>query len=306
MKNLFFFLIIILISSCNLGNVEFYRNPNSDINIYIVKEGQLEINDTDFNINSLQLEKTPWVKYSDIDFYDWSAHSFYLNREVDRGKYSGRHFVVTSGQKRLFAGVFFPMFMSSLPALPSITPDDGFFSPKDVVRFGRFGFVRPGKLDENLGFKSELISAGILREGINVRITGLKKENQTTLKYTFKVSNLDAENIYILDPDKMGDSRFHYYTNGDSLQKEDKYYWAEDFNTAASDKIKSSWYYKLSPGRSITRIVTLNGFKNLPVGEVTASFSFPGAPVKTPGGWKKSDGRIWLGDFRVEQKLSLR
>ena len=306
MKPLIYFLLALLLSSCINGNVDYYRNADSDINIYIVKEGQLEIHQSDINLDLLELEWKPWIKDSEIEFYDWSAHAFYLNKEVNKGQHSGKHFVVTSGEKRLFAGVFFPMFMSSFPSLPSISPEDSFFSPKDVVRFGNFGTFRPGKLDENIEFKAELLSAGILREGINVEITGLKKVNSTTLKYTYVVKNQELGNIYILDSNKMGAKRFHYYTNGVSLSKDESYYWPSNFQYTASEKIELDWYYKLGPGRSITRTVEIDGFSSLPSGKVKATFSFPGANLKETKEWKKSDGRIWLGDFLTEKELTLR
>lgn len=305
MKNLVLVLLIGLFWSCAEGEYENYRNEDSDVNIYLVKEGQLEINSSEFDLNLLELESTPWIKDADIEFYDWSAHSFYLRKETEKRGYSGRHFVVTSGQKRFFAGIFFPMEMSSFPALASISPEDGFFSPGDVVRFGRFGYFRPGNLNENKEFKAELISSGILREGIDVEIIALKRENSSTLKYTYRVTNIETENIYILDPDKMGTSRFHYYTNGVGLNKDDNYYWARDFESTPSDIIENSWYHKLLPGSSITRTVELNGYNSLPTGKVKATFRFSGADIKRSGEWKKADGRIWLGDFVTEKELNL-
>jgi hypothetical protein len=261
MKNLLFLLLIFILNSCSQDDIS-YNDRNSEINIYLVKEGQLEIRDSEIDLYSLELEDTPWLKSSDIEFYDWSAHAFYLKDEIEKGQHSGRHFVVTSGQKRLFAGIFFPMYMSSFPTLPSISPEDGFFTPKDVLQFGHFGFHQPGNLNGNMEFKGELISSGILREGIDVEITGLKRENSTTLKYTYKVTNKESGNIYILDPQEMGTPRFHYYSNGISFSKDDNYYWARDFESTASDHIKTSWYYKLKPGHSIMRTIELGGYNS--------------------------------------------
>ena len=306
MKIIHFLSVVLFLTSCTIGDVEFYRSPDSDINIYLVKEGQLEFHESEIELNSLQLEENPWVKDSDIGFYDWSSHSFFLNKEVEKSIHSGKHFVVTSGKKRLFIGVFWPMYMSSIPMIPAISPEDEWFSPKDVVRFGQFGITRPGELDENTELKKELKAAGIFREGIKVELTNIKKSGSTSISYTFKITNRDLENIYLLDPKKMGDARFHYYTNGVSLQKDDKYYWPSDFETKASDNIKSNWYQKLLPGNSMTRTVTIAGFNSLPSGKVKATFRFPGAHNLKAGEWKKPNGRIWLGDYIAEAELSLR
>jgi hypothetical protein len=146
--------------------------------------------------------------------------------------------------------------------------------------------------------------SGLLREGIAVELTGLDRVNASTLKYTFTVTNHDSENIYVMDPERMGSSRFHYYTNGVYLMQNKSYWWAENINATPSEKIAPNWYYKLSPGRSITRTVQLDGYNSLPSGEVNASFTFPGTRVNK-GEWQKNDGRIWLGSFRVETELDL-
>lgn len=307
MKNIFLLLIILALSSCKHDDIEvLHRGDGTQISIYLVKEGEVDFHEYDIDINSLELEKTPWVKSSDIDFYDWSSHSFYLKKEVEKGELSGRHFVVCADNEPLFVGIFWPMYMSSLPMIPAILPEDDWFTPKDVVRFSQFGFFRPGELDENTEFKQKIIAAGISRNGIKVELTSLKESGSHSVKYTFEVTNIDSENIYVLDPEKMGESRFHYYSNGVSLKKDDMYYWPSGFETTASEEIKSTWYYKLMPGRSITRTVTIDGFDSLPSGQVEATFRFPGTSLKETGSWKKKDGRIWIGDYYTETELSLR
>lgn len=292
------------LTSC-LGNIENYRNNlQSDIEIYIVKEGQLTIHDTDFDLNMLKLEANPWVKSSEIELYDWSSHTFYLNTEKEKAKYSGRHFVVVSGDERLFIGVFFPMNMSSFPQMPSIIPEDDLFYPKDVIHFGHLGHHFTGKMEEQNEFKKALISSGILREGIKVELNRVKSKNQTTIEYTFQVTNIDEENIYVLDPDKMGASRFHYVTNGTWFSKNNTYYFPNQVNHTAFDQVQDSWYFKLYPGEKMTRNVELSNFTSLPSGKVKCSFSFPGTNIKS-GEWKKPEGRIWIGDYYVEKELEI-
>lgn len=302
MKGLVVIVFAFLFLSCSQDSTDDIRKENN-INIYLVEDGQLELHNSEIDLNGLQLESTPWVKSSEIDFYDWSAHSFYLKKEKEKGNLGGRHFVVSSGNKRLFAGIFFPMYLSSMPALPSITPADGLFSPKDVIRFSPFGINYPGNIEEEEDFKTELISANILKEGIDVKILELKPKNSTTLKYTYTIFNRDDEKLYILDSEKMGSGRFHYYTNGVSLQQDDNYFWPRDFNPISSTQIEQEWYYKLLPGESVTRTVELNGYDSLPQGKVKATFSFPGAHLKETASWKKSDGRIWLGHHVAEDEI---
>lgn len=303
MKTIFYLFVLVLLTSC-LGDVENYRNnQQSGIEIYIVKEGQLTVHDTVADLNLLKLESQPWVKSSEIELYDWSSHTFYLNTGKEKAKYSGRHFVVVSGEKRLFAGVFFPLHMSSFPKMPAVSPEDDLFYPKNVIHFGLFHWFA-GKMEQQSEFKKALIAADLLHEGIKVELTRVKRKNQTTIEYTFQVTNIDKENIYVLDPDKMGASRFHYVTNGTWFSKDNTYYFPNQVNHTAFDKVQDSWYYKLHPGEKITREVELSNFQSLPSGKVKCSFSFPGSNMKS-GEWKKSDGRIWIGDYYVEKELAL-
>lgn len=304
MKTIFYLFIILTLTSC-LGDIDSYRNNSQgEIKIYIVKEGQLSVHDSDADLKTLNLESNPWVKSSEIVLYDWSSHTFFLKTEKEKAKYSGRHFVVVSGDERLFMGVFFPMYMSSFPQMPSIIPEDGIFYPNNVIHFGQLGHQFTGNLDGLTEFKKALISADLLREGIKVELTRVKKKNQTTIEYTFQVTNIDKENIYVLDPDKMGASRFHYVTNGTWFSKDNTYYFPNQVNYSAFEKVQDSWYFKLQPGAKMTRTVGLSDFPSVPSGKVKCSFSFPGSNMKS-GEWKKSDGRIWIGDYYVEKELEM-
>jgi len=302
MKKLMVILLAILFCSCS-EEVKFTDDINNSMAIYLVKEVDQDHFNPELKIESLELEEEPWIKPGDIAFYDWSAHSFFLNKEIEKAQYSGRYFVVTSNEKRLLAGVLWPMILSSLPACPSVCPEDGVFYPKDVFMFGHFGSHRPGDLDGKGSFKSSLIFAGLYRKGIVVELNGIEKINSKSIRYRVKVSNVDKENIFVPDPDKMGASNFHYYSNGVSFQKGDNYYWARDAETEPSDKIKPEWFTKLSPGNSITRTITLSGYNDLPSGTAKASFRFPGGEIKTSGDWNKPDGRIWLGTYVVEREI---
>jgi hypothetical protein len=196
--------------------------------------------------------------------------------------------------------------MSSIPQIPSILPEDGYFNPKDVIQFGQFGYYRSGDLDENTAFKNELISSGLFRAGIDVQLNEVKKVNPASLEYSFTVTNNDEETLYLLDPQKMGDSRFHYFTNGVSLVQNESYFWPNSLDATRSEKINTNWYVKLSPGKSITRKVRLDGFSKLPTGKVEVTFHFPGANLTKTRSWKKPDGRVWLGAIYSRAELNLR
>jgi len=287
--------------------MEPHTYSSNNLAIYIVKEGQLQTvgSDANIDINKLKLEPTAWVKSSEIELYDWSSHTFYLNTKKGKGIYSGRHFVVVSGNERLFVGVFFPMYLSSFPQIPSILSEDEQFSPGDVIQFGQLGHQFTGELNNLDIFKNALISSGLLHNGIQVELTKVQKKNNTTLAYTFEVTNLDTETLYVIDSDKMGDSRFHYVTNGVNFVQNNTYYFPENIQNTSFETVPDSWYFKLYPSQKMTRTVELSGFSSLPSGNVKCWFSFPGSMIKA-GEWKKKDGRIWLGDYFVEKEMEFK
>jgi hypothetical protein len=310
MKKVILFFLLPILFACINEDVDFRTNSENGINIYLVQDSMIGYFDDNVDFNSLKTEPIPWLKNSEIEFYDWSAHMFYLNTTKEKEKYAGRFFIVKAEDKyppqseSLFIGLFFPMYMSSFPLYPAILAMDNFMSPEDVLGFSRFGGRGFEKLDQHLEFKSALISAGLFREGIDVELLKVIRKNSSTLEYTFRVTNKDVENIYVLDPSKMGVERFHYFTNGVALFYNQQYFHSQSERITVSE-IKTSWYYKLAPQNSMVRTVTLGGFSNLPTGVVDYVFSFPGSVVKK-GQWKKPDGRIWLGEKLIQGEINFR
>jgi len=310
MKFISLFFLLVLFWSCDKSDFDFeiefpFEGDGTQIEIYLVKTEKLENFNPFEQINVEVLEETPWLAHDKIEFYDWSSHTFYLKDEHTTSK-GGNYFVLTADKEPVFTGFFYSSPMSSFPPLPIIVTDYNFGSPKDVITLHRFGFIdTDGIMGNDSKYRREMENSGLLKEGIELDLLTLKRKSSSTLNYTYMVINKDVEKIYVLDPAKMGASRFHYFTNGVSLRKDDASYNSTNLESTASDKILSEWYHKLNPGESITRSVTLKGYESLPTGKVKASFSFPGAYYLNEGEWKKSDGRIWIGDFRVEKELTL-
>lgn len=302
MKYIFLAITLLLLFSCSESDPSFRKNGNGEISIYIVKEGQLQISDKDFDLNKLELETEPWVKNSDIELYDWSSHTFFLNKPVEKEKYSGRHFVVLADDERLFAGVFFPMHLSSLPPVPAITPEDDYMFPRDVIQFSKFGEQFPANQLNSDIFKKALADAGLLSRGLQVDLTQVTMKGQGTVDYTFEVTNLSTETLYIPDPDKMGAPRFHYITNGVYFLINNTFCSSSASDHTSFETFSEEWYYKLQPGQRITRTIEKKGFSCLTSGKFKCRFNYPGATIKT-GEWKKPDGRVWQGSYFTEEEL---
>ena len=308
MKKLLSLLLLFLIFSCDETDLDFpFDGDGTQIEIYLVKTDAMDNFNPQGEIDQSDLESEPWLLNNEIEFYDWSAQTFYLKNKKLKSPYSGRYFSITANKEPLVTGFFYSSYMSYYPPAGAvIIADGGLFYPEDVLCLEGFGGKRSSTtIDDTPFFRQAMENSGLLKEGINVELLDLKKVNNTTLEYIFRVTNLDTEPIYVLDPEKMGTARFHYYTNGVWLHQGENYYHAEGFETTPSDNILPRWYARLAPGKSITRTVTLDGFKSLPSGNVIARFRFPGNNRLDAGEWKQSDGRIWVGSYSVEAEFAL-
>jgi hypothetical protein len=310
MKFLGYILLLAIFWSCDKSDFDFeielpFEGDGTQIEIYLVKTEKLENFNHTEELYFEDLEETSWLAHDQIEFYDWSSHTFYLKEEHTSGK-GGNYFVLTADKEPIFTGFFHSSPMSTIPPVPIITTDYNFGSPKDVITLNRFGCIdTDGIMANDSRFRREMENSGLLKEGIDLDLLSLKRRSTSTLEYTYKITNNDLENIYLFDPAKMGASRFHYFTNGVSMRKGDTNYNSSNLESTASDKILSNWYFKLDPGKSLTRTVTLNGFESLPTGVVKARFNFPGAHYLNEKEWKKSDGRVWIGSLWIEKEIDL-
>jgi hypothetical protein len=152
--------------------------------------------------------------------------------------------------------------------------------------------------------KNALKKKGFFREGITVDLLSVVKKNSTTIEYTVEVSNLDAENIFVLDPDKIESKHFHYLTNGVSFTKGNDHYSSDFQSESHSGGIPQEWFIILKSGENIVRSIELGGYSEIPNGLVKCRFSFPGHHPKSSN-WKNSNGRYWLGDCWITKELNI-
>ncbi len=153
--------------------------------------------------------------------------------------------------------------------------------------------------------RDALLKAGKLNPGPKVELTDVSviqnSEEGTILEYTFKVTNMSGETLYLPDPDKMSNELFHYYTNGISLTDVNDYrssLWSEDKTVISPEPFnswKSEWFMKVGTGQSFTRTVRLDGYSQIAESTYTCAF-FYGGPLNIQKDERQlSDGRIWLG-----------
>jgi hypothetical protein len=149
--------------------------------------------------------------------------------------------------------------------------------------------------------KNELTSLGLFHGGITVRLDSVKvlvNADTSTLEYGFSITNIDADNLLVFDPDKTGSELFHYYTNGVILvDSSGKGIGSSLKTTSPPDSFQHAWYTELYSGASISRVVQLKGYGRIPIGNLSCLFIFPSGPVNIKAQDRYYlDGRIWLGE----------
>ncbi len=121
------------------------------------------------------------------------------------------------------------------------------------------------------------------------------------MSYSFTITNESDNPQYVPDPDKMGNSLFHYYTNGLLLTAADdshKSYWASEKIVTGPESIETwdiSWFTKLDSHESLKRTIQLAGYPFIPDGTYECHFMYSGPSMISRDDRISSDGRIWLG-----------
>ncbi|MBD3630834.1 hypothetical protein [Cyclobacterium sp.] len=248
---------------------------------------------------------------SDIDYYDFSSHIVYLkgsNRlEGDFDQLRGAKILVNGTE--IYPLNIHDLYLSTMPVGPHIQ------SLIDV--FGDFAFrisfsdypdgsgssIKDPRSDARI--VSALKKHNKYRAGLSIEAESiLRQGNQIKLK--IKIRNLDSQNYYFLDPHKMGEGLFHYFTNGlgffDPQQMgyqqnkieheppEPHLYWSLDWMSVIKGKESKTFEFTYP-------------FENVPTGrDLKFSFVFPSPErsIQLGSDLDQQGGRIWLGSVIME------
>ncbi len=300
------------------------RNPVSPFgeaafSIHLLKDHSLTISDiSDKDINELELDEEAWIAAKDIEFYDYSSHCIYLksNKSAYFTKELGismndQPFVIQAYYKRCYIGSFHSLAMSLAPCHPYIDELSINFYPKDVLYIAPSWNQNIEDERNNIYVERTLIDINKLHYGLSLVIKEIQvvdNSDTATVKYTYELKNNDQDDLYVLDPEKMGNERFHYYTNGINFQSNTRYIYSE-YKTVTEpepfDSWQTNWFTKIISGQTMERIVTLKGYPQIPKGHYICTFLFSN-PTKTEKDDRYiNDGRIWIGEIRSNTKTIL-
>jgi len=285
MKNsiLIIALLLSLMISCEEDTKEYYSNP-------IVKIDQ-------------NLE----YSYNDFELYDSSTHMLYFKcnqPELVNPNLSG--FIVYADTIKIYQGSYWSVFLSSLPSVPFIWKNP-FFYPDYVMRFEFIGSGTDPRNDYRLitAFKNQnLLHSGLIGEIKEIVING------SQLVFSFTVTNKDQSDLLILDPEKMGQNLFHYFTNAPvfyNISQKKVFEYGFDYEAPSPHNAWSpSWLTELKSGdsRNFTFNYTINS--QFSTGDYKISFEFPGLSSQIQRDQLYQDNkRIWLGDITMKKYLRI-
>jgi hypothetical protein len=309
MKPINLILSFLLLLSLSCHN---FFGPDSNgggVNIYLLRdEGMTFEAATKQPLSELRLQEKPWISSDDIKRYDWSAHIIYLDKDIPISCQSistaGKPFLVTANGERCYLGALWVAYSSFMMAGPKIWAEPGVYLD-DIVCIT---FDAPDPQGQSIQdprndprIKEALIANGQFHAGLQCTLEKVEvchTGNASSVRYTYTLRNLDKDNLYVLDPDRMGTNLFHYFTNGVYLTNADHHYWAENKVVTAPvhwSDWELSWHSRLQSGIVMTRTVLLEGYPYIASGRYQCTFQFPSPPHIEKESRQLILGRIWIG-----------
>ena len=303
----FFVLTVFTVTSCS--NPTKHEKQKSVINIFFLEnEEQTFTNVNDKALSEIEIEDTPWISSDEIIMYDWSSHLIYLTEEKSFEQsgipVSGKPFIVIANGKRCYIGALWPHYSSLWLQCPKIMVAPRYF-PDDIVQisFNEFEVYTQENTDvrNNLYVKNALIQSAKIHYGLRCILNDVKVHNSDSnaeVTYTFTIYNDDKDDLYVLDPQRMGANLFHYFTNGVYFKTENKLYYSENpmiMEPEPYNHWEVDWHTKIKSGDSISRTLKLDGFRRIQPGEYESGFIFPSIQNVNKNDRIILDGRIWLG-----------
>jgi hypothetical protein len=292
------------------------RSINILIFLITIFSFSCENNETDLIIDStegfcIKIGDSIFFNHNQIDFYDFSSHLIYLKNGNSFLYATKGIFTVFADNIEIYSGQMFPSYSSYLPIGPVIYCAPSFYNDYIIP----IGFIQ---VCNTLGNKNadprkdmRIIEAlnkyNQYREGLKCEIIAVQNITFKNVKIELRLTNNDFNNLYYLDPNKMGINLFHYFTNGLFLRDSTNKTYTHSVSITHPDPWdawKIEWLSILKSKESKTLSIIYENFETITPGQYNAFFSFPGLKHQVARDeFRKDNGRIWLGDLHVTKKI---
>ena len=246
--------------------------------------------------------------YSEIVLYDSSTHLIYFKeKHQEFDKIRQPSFALYDKGDTIYQGEIWPSYSSSLPS-GSYIATMPFFYQNYALRIDYMGGSKPDLRNDPRIIQS-LKDRDLLHSGLTGAIQTLEISGSLA-SLDFVVTNLDKSELLILDPGKMGQKLFHYFTNGlylrdlatNNIIASKLEYQASN----PSDSWKKEWLTLISPGGSVLFTLNYKFDKVISPGNYSAWFEYPGLSSQIDiHDVFQTTGRIWLGDITAVRIIAI-
>jgi len=252
------------------------------------------------------------LNHKDIEYYDFSTHMIYLKDHISFTEdilESGVNAVYAEGEKIYDLALMNPWdsYMPSGPLLWNWSYYGDFVVLIDLLH--------PGSQEDAADPREDIrVAKALLRyeqfhSGLACEIVEIRRMEAGHLEMELELRNEDTYAYFYPDPEKMGSALYHYFTNGLSLRNaEDVYYYHEMVPEPPDPKGEwnPDWLSVIGSGANVRLIIDYPHFNEVPPGEYTAWFRFPGENYHlTRDDLAQEQGRIWMGYLNLEKTLTI-
>jgi hypothetical protein len=292
MKTRNLLLLLFLVAGCSQFETDSDINPKTD-GLWIEIRGASMDNKTIYD---------EMITTSDIDYYDFSSHLIYLkkNKSFIKNIVTGS-FCVYAGNEEIYKGSFQPGYSSAMATGVYIyTPRASY--PDYVLDINWSGYPQ-GAVDPRTDPRivKALKANNQYHEGLSCEIQSVRFLTNDRVELKFTLTNKDASfNYYYFDPDKMGFSLFHYFTNGPVFLNEENpehyYHKGTVIHPDPWNLWKKEWLSLIKKGET-KNFTIIYEFNLMPSGKYRVFFNFPGLSFVEQNDLVQNDGRIWMGEI---------
>ncbi len=239
------------------------------------------------------------ITESDIEFYDTSSHLLFLKEKINVSD-EAKGFDVMVGKEKIYHGVVFPSYMSSLP-MESVFIFDVCLH-LTIIHLDSYTGLNDYRNDPRI--INALLKSNKLHYGLNCKVYSVEVNDlgdHSGANCTITIKNNDNFSYYIIDPEKMGNLDFNYYTGGlffNNMETKVSSFlrWSSsnpDYNNLTMDDFSI-----LQGGQEVKYSFYSDDYYKMEAGIYSASFRFCGfRDYFEDSDLIKPAGRIWVGSL---------
>jgi hypothetical protein len=300
------------------------------VNLYLLQDSKMDFETARKRpLSELALREEPWIASREIKRYDVSTHCIYLNKKVsvacEQVMLRGTPFVMVANGERCYLGALWTYVSSFLPMgnVPIIyEPGRSLIGGQpDLIDISLLSVLRKGEPVVDVRGAPRILEAlraqGQYSAGLRCtldKVEVLKENGTSSVRYTFTIRNMDADDLYVLDPERINTDFFHDFQNGVRGRRtgndEVSFAWPNPRDNGGEStpwgKVDLAWFALLKSGQSMTRTVVMKGLPKISPGKYECQLSY-GSPeylhgvtgTVTKAQRRQKNGKVWLGQIEA-------